>query len=86
MHDAIQGISSEETSPQLQGWYKTIGHMMKEKTLGTERERENIYLTLYPCSGFDSMQDRTCLGDINSMWKYSLSFAFVAMEVQDSAV
>lgn len=59
--------------------------MMKEKKLGTEREIENIYFSLYPCSGFDSTQDKTCLGDINSTWKYGLSFAFVAREVQEFA-
>lgn len=55
--------------------------MIEEKRLGTGREIENTCFILYPCSGSDSMQDKTCPGDINSTLRYGLSFAFVALEV-----
>lgn len=41
--------------------------MMEAKPLSAKRETANIYLSLYLCSGFDSVQDKTRLGDINSM-------------------
>lgn len=60
--------------------------MMEGKTLSTEKGTANIYFSLYLCSGSDTVQDKTCLGDINSKGKHGLSFALVAREVQDFAV